>query len=652
MLKAANGTRARAFGDGEGATAPGEKWHGTRRGSLLAALVAALALAGLCAPAAGAHALSLRSAPLAQPLEEGVGLEVVTEAANEVRRTLAVLRGRVNPNGSPLTSCDFKYGTTKSVTSEENCANSPGEGEVGLPVYVVVTGLEEHTTYFVKLEARNQRGETMVGKLTQFSTHPGDSVAVTEPATSVTENTATLNGEVNPNGAEITECFFEWGTNTKYEGKPTVPCSTAPGSGEGFVRVSGELSGLEKSKEYDYRLVVFNIFGEETPGGNLGFQTPPAQPSVRVDSPTEATRTTAKLRGTVNPEGLTVTSCQFELSTSRGFNGEVTEVPCSEMPGASEEPEAVSAEATGLAERNTHYYVKLVAGNASGASPSPNVEGFFTLPTKPQVKTREASAVGPASAILQADVNPEEAEVNTCEFEYGTSEPLTRSAKCEQKPIDGGAFVHVSAVVKGLIPHTLYFFKEHAQNEFGMGSGGLAHFETRDEGVSPIINKLKPDKGTVKGGTHVMIIGEYLETTLAVEFGDSPVPVHAPTFEKIEVTTPPGASGSATVKVTTASGTNTFPFIYGSPEITSFTPERGPEEGGTVVTVTGLGFSTEPGATAFVFGEPATVLGCSSITTCEVMTPKVTRAGHVRVGVKVDGGKLEKTHRGNEFLYE
>src|SRR5436190_1627948 len=36
----------------------------------------------------------------------------------------------------------------------------------------------------------------------------------TEPASSLASTTATLNGVVNPNGFEVTECRFEYGTGT------------------------------------------------------------------------------------------------------------------------------------------------------------------------------------------------------------------------------------------------------------------------------------------------------------------------------------------------------------------------------------------------------------------------------------------------------
>ena len=61
----------------------------------------------------------------------------------------------------------------------------------------------------------------------------------------------------------------------------------------------------------------------------------------------------------------------------------------------------------------------------------------------------------------------------------------------------------------------------------------------------------------------------------------------------ITAVTPMGESGAASVSVTTPNGTsapNTL-FTYLGPKITSISPTSGPSAGGTVVTITGSGFT-------------------------------------------------------------
>jgi hypothetical protein len=94
--------------------------------------------------------------------------------------------------------------------------------------------------------------------------------------------------------------------------------------------------------------------------------------------------------------------------------------------------------------------------------------------------------------------------------------------------------------------------------------------------------------------------------------------------------------GPGTVKVTTMAGsTNTLPFTV-LPSVTQLGPAAGPAAGGTVVYVTGTGFSTTPGATTVTFGgHSATAVGCASTTMCTAVSPP--GSGTVNVEVTVAG---------------
>ena len=66
---------------------------------------------------------------------------------------------------------------------------------------------------------------------------------------------------VNPNGAEITECEFEYGTSPS-ELNQIAPCIPFPEAGENFVQVSAPVKGLSESTKYYYRVVAVSEFGE------------------------------------------------------------------------------------------------------------------------------------------------------------------------------------------------------------------------------------------------------------------------------------------------------------------------------------------------------------------------------------------------------
>ncbi|HTD64816.1 MAG TPA: IPT/TIG domain-containing protein, partial [Verrucomicrobiae bacterium] len=85
------------------------------------------------------------------------------------------------------------------------------------------------------------------------------------------------------------------------------------------------------------------------------------------------------------------------------------------------------------------------------------------------------------------------------------------------------------------------------------------------------------------------------------------------------------------------------------PTITSISPTNGPSAGGTVVTITGTGFSTTAGATTARFGSTAaTGVSCSSTTSCSATSP--AGSGTVDVTVTV-GGLTSATSAADRFSY-
>ena len=174
----------------------------------------------------------------------------------------------------------------------------------------------------------------------------------------VTATSAQLNGTVNPEGAEVSDCHFEYGTSTEYE--HSVPCAQTPteiGEGHEPVPVSAEITGLQGGTTYHYRLVVARG-ATSLSGEDEAFTTLP----VPVVADGEATNLTvsggAELRATVNPEGLQVTHCAFEYGTTPAYGASVRCAQKKAEIGAGTEPVLVSAQLSEL-ELNTTYYWRL-----------------------------------------------------------------------------------------------------------------------------------------------------------------------------------------------------------------------------------------------------------------------------------------------------
>jgi uncharacterized repeat protein (TIGR01451 family) len=117
---------------------------------------------------------------------------------------------------------------------------------------------------------------------------PGDGVTVTVieiqaptattgSATSVTPTSATLNGTVNPNGAE-TEVVFEWGEDDTYGNEVTATQSPLTGVTEQAVNAG--LSELTPGRSYHFRVKATNSEGT-TYGVDESFNTPGADISLQ-----------------------------------------------------------------------------------------------------------------------------------------------------------------------------------------------------------------------------------------------------------------------------------------------------------------------------------------------------------------------------------
>lgn len=618
---------------------------------LTGVIVLTIALAGVWAPGAAAQgqhgqAISLRADPFVQ---DGVGgaPEVETEEATEVRRGSAILNGTVNPEGSRVTKCVFHYGTSPSFGKEAECAYLPGEGDAGIPVYAQLEGLEEHTAYYVELEAESKNGAS-TGKQERFATLPEEPRGNTEPASEIEEHSAKLNGIVNPDGAEVTECYFEYGP-TKTYGKE-IECRALPGSGETPVPVSAELEGLEKSHSYDYRLVAVNAYGEHY-GGNEEFSTPPSGPKVRTEGAAPVRHTTAIVTGIINPNGEPVTECFFRYGTAKSYGQQVA---CTSLPGAGEAPVEVKAELTGLEEHTTYDY-ELVASNASASDVVGGNESLTTLPTAPRVLTRNAVEIGAESAVLRGNVTPNASTVTACEFEYGTTPTFGKSVVCSEMPGSGEEPVVVKASVTGLKPATTYYFRLHAENEYGGRYGGQNRLITSEAGLAAEITKVAPSKGAASGGTSVTISGANFSGATAVMFGSVEAKEFTAAADTIKAVSPPGTTGTVEITVTTPVGTSAPAskdhFTYGKPEITSFEPTTGPITGNTKVTLHGNGFATASGKTTVEFASAkATSVECSSSQSCTMLTPAVSKAGEVKVTVAV-AGRSAATKKGKGFTY-
>lgn len=184
------------------------------------------------------------------------GPTVTTGSATSVTSNSATLNGTVNPDGASTTYY-FEYGTTESYGSH-TVTKSAGSGTGNTSVRANVAVLSPNTAYHYRIVAANSTG-TSYGSDRTFHTSASalPPAVTTGSAISVTSDSATLNGTVNPNGATTTYCFEYWATGT-YRLRTATKSA---GSGTGDVSVSATITGFKTNTTYHYRIVATNSGG-------------------------------------------------------------------------------------------------------------------------------------------------------------------------------------------------------------------------------------------------------------------------------------------------------------------------------------------------------------------------------------------------------
>lgn len=209
--------------------------------------------------------------------------------------------------------------------------------------------------------------------------------ATTGAAAEIGQTTATLQGTVNPGGAETT-VRFEYGTTTAY-GQQT-PDQTVP-AGDADAAVEAAVTGLSANTTYHFRVVATNADGTVS-GSDATFKTDaaPRVPSVTKTGAGERGPRSVLLRTTIDPNGA-ATRYRFEYGSSTRFG---SHTPDRQLPEG-DSPVAV----TELLDRlrpYKRYYFRLVATNSAGTAMS-RTRTFTTArePTAITLSVAQASTV-------------------------------------------------------------------------------------------------------------------------------------------------------------------------------------------------------------------------------------------------------------------
>jgi len=239
----------------------------------------------------------------------------------------------------------------------------------------------------------------------------------------------------------------------------------------------------------------------------------------------DITGTTAKLRGSIEPRGDTVTY-KFEYGTTPAYGSATPDYNYTNT---------IAGTLTGL-QSQTKYYVRLVVTNEHGASYYG--KEFTTISLAPMVKIKPTIDVTETTAIVHGEVNPNSLATSFY-FEYGTTTALGSVTATYPLP-DTTEYLKVSAPISNLQPRQTYYYRLKATNASASVITESMTFYTASK---PVISSYTPASGPI--GTEVTITGQNFNPTAAkdiVAFGATKATVLSASLTELKVQVPAGAS--------------------------------------------------------------------------------------------------------------
>ena len=422
---------------------------------------------------------------------------VTTSSASLLTGTTAQLNGSANPGGD-ATSGWFRYATASPGTCNDSFGTRAplsggsdlGSGTSNVAFSEGITGLTAGTTYYYCAIAQNSVG-TGFGSVQTFTT-PLPPTVTSNPATSITNTTAYLQGAGNPNGSATTGWFRYSATDPgtcddTFGSRAPSTGGTSLGSGTSPVSYSRQITGLSVGTTYYYCAIASSSEGIAF-GAVLSFTTADA-PAVTTSAATLVTSSSATLNGSANPNNNSAYG-YFRYSTSNpgtcndSFG---TRAPSSSGSdtylGAGSAPVDYARSISGLTPGTTYYFCAL--GRNSYGTSFGAVLSFTTLANAPTVTTNSASLLTGTTAQLNGSSNPGGAATSAW-FRYATASPGScNDSFGTRAPLSGGSDlgsgtsnVAFSEAITGLSPGTTYYYCAIAQNSVGMGFGSVSTFTT------------------------------------------------------------------------------------------------------------------------------------------------------------------------------
>ncbi len=394
---------------------------------------------------------------------------VVTSPATAISQNTATLNGTVTVGSGAIIVQGFEWKLSSASTWTTITTTINGNA-----ITHNLLGLTPNTAYQYRAYATTSLG-TVYGTTQNFTTLAVvPPTVVTNAATLIAQNSATINGTVTLGSESIIFKGFEYKLANSSTWIPLVV--NASGS-----TINYNLTGLTPNSAYQFRAYATTsagiVYGTTQNFTTLAIVTP----VVVTNAATSIAQTTAILNGTITVGSEAVITQGFEWTLSNSTTWNIT----TENLTAN----GITRNLTDLAP-NTAYKYRAYAVTQSGTIYG-SVQNFTTLAINaPTVVTNAASAITETTATLNGTITPATEPITSQGFEWRVANtniwmPIT---------ITGNALTHN---LTGLTPNTSYEFRAMATTPTLTVYGEIETFTTL-EIVYPIVitNPVTPTSST------------------------------------------------------------------------------------------------------------------------------------------------------------
>lgn len=482
----------------------------------------------------------------------------VTRGATSIAATTATLNGEVSSNGGDTSAVQFCYSSDDTATvagvldaCSLNVNATPssvlGSNQAIVNVTFNATGLTQGTTYFFQVYATNARG-TSYGQILSFS--PGGPTTSTAVATSVTSNSARLNGSVNPNSIADTAAQFCIGTSAQTSGGSLDSCDVidaTPSSPTGgtAVSIATDVTGLLPSTRYFFQAIGDNANGTNY-GAVLSFATS-AQAEATTGNANPVGNTSATINGSATSALVDPFFCYGSSRPQTNFDPASCQIVL-----ASGTNTAYAAALSSLSQSATYYFQ--LFGTHDGIQVQGAINSFITNSVStPAVTTDLATQITKTSGQVNGTVNAQGASTNVT-FCVSTSSAQTGGAldacfggnssvsplTADESPLTSNIATPVKKLLSSLPKGTKHYFQAVGTNGGGTTYGAIRELVTLDD---PPVASSTPVASTTSASpaprkrTSPTLTGPAPRSTPAPSLAPTP----AATAEPIRITPEPKA---------------------------------------------------------------------------------------------------------------